>query len=51
MKSSETVRNISNSVLLSYVYFNPIFRATRIVRKKLKRQLGVKTRWVRLRTL
>ena len=51
MKASASVRSISNSALLSYVYFNPIFRATRIVRKKLKRHLSGKVHWARLRTL
>ena len=50
MRSIATIRTISNSALLSYVYFNPIFRATRMVRKRLKRELGVKVRWPRLRT-
>lgn len=49
MKSSPSVRSISNSTLLSYVYFNPIFRASRAVRKKLKRHLTHKTSWPRLR--
>ena len=49
MKSSPSVRTISNSALLSYVYFNPIFRATRVVRKKLKRHLAPKASWARLR--
>jgi len=49
MRSSESVRSISNSALLSYIYFNPIFRATRMVRKKLRRQLMHKTRWPRLK--
>jgi hypothetical protein len=53
MKSAAAVRTISSSALLSYVYFNPIFQATRMVRKKLRRQLGGsrKVRWTRLRTL
>ena len=52
MRSVSAVRSISNSALLSYVYFNPIFRATRMVRKKLRRQLGShKVHWARLRTL
>ena len=52
MKTADHVRAISNSTLLSYVYFNPIFRATRLVRKKLRRQLASpKVRWARLKTL
>ena len=51
MRSAAPVRSISNSALLSYVYFNPIFRATRLVRKKLKRHLAGKVHWARLRTL
>lgn len=50
MKSASSVRTINNSALLSYVYFNPIFRATRVVRKKLKRHLSSKVHWARLRT-
>ena len=50
MKSSPSVRTISNSALLSYVYFNPIFRATRVVRKRLKRHLTHKVQWARLHT-
>jgi hypothetical protein len=50
MKSVAVIRSISNSALLSYVYFNPIFRATRMVRKRLKRQLAGKARWARFRT-
>ena len=50
MKHSSSVRTITNSALLSYVYFNPIFRATRAVRKKLKRHLIPKVSWARLRT-
>ena len=49
MKSTEAVKSISNSTLLSYIYFNPIFRATRMVRKKLQRQLASKGRWTRLK--
>ena len=49
MKSLTQIRTISNSALLSYVYFNPIFRATRLVRKKLKRHLAGKARFERLR--
>jgi hypothetical protein len=49
MKSVAQVRSISNSALLSYVYFNPIFRATRVVRKKLKRHMSVRMRMDRLR--
>ena len=52
MKSAASIRTITDSALLSYVYFNPIFRATRIVRRKLRRQLtGHKVRWARLKTL
>ena len=52
MKSAIAIRTITNSSLLSYVYFNPIFRATRLVRKKLRRQLGgQKIHWARLKTL
>ena len=51
MRSAVSVRSISNSALLSYVYFNPIFRATRLVRKKLKRHLTGKVQWARLRPL
>jgi hypothetical protein len=51
MKSSAAVRTISNSTLLSYIYFNPIFRASRAVRKKLRRQIsGQKVSWARLKT-
>jgi hypothetical protein len=50
MKSAASVRTITNSSLLSYIYFNPIFRASRVVRKKLRRQLtGQKVRWNRLK--
>ena len=51
MRSTAAVRTITNSSLLSYIYFNPIFRASRLVRKKLRRQLGMKVRWARLKTL
>ena len=51
MKSAAAVRTIASSPLLSYIYFNPIFRASRVVRKKLRRQLGVKVSWARLKTL
>ena len=52
MKPATAVRTITNSPLLSYIYFNPIFRASRLVRKKLRRQLGAKSlSWARLKTL
>ena len=50
MKSSSSVRTISSSALLSYVCFNPIFRATRVMRKRLKRHLSDKVLGARLRT-
>jgi hypothetical protein len=51
MKTAATaVRTIASSPLLSYIYFNPIFRASRLVRRKLRRQLGVKVQWARLKT-
>lgn len=34
----KTALAIRNSPLLSYVYFNPLFRASRTVRRKLRRQ-------------
>jgi hypothetical protein len=49
MKSASKVRTITNSTLLSYVYFNPIFQASRVVRKKLRRKLGMKIDLARLR--
>ena len=50
MKSTETVRTITRSPLLSYIYFNPIFQASRVVRRKLRHKLGTKARWPRLKT-
>jgi hypothetical protein len=44
MKPSVGLKKITDSPLLSYVYFNPLFRATRNVRKKLRRYLGAKSR-------
>jgi len=49
MRPTYTVRAISSSPLLSYIYFNPIFRASRLVRRKLHRKLGEKMRYTRLR--
>jgi hypothetical protein len=34
----KTALAIRNSPLLSYVYFNPLFRASRSIRRKLRRQ-------------
>ncbi len=50
MKSPASVRTITNSSLLSYIYFNPIFQASRVVRKKLRRRFGSQSRWSRLKT-
>lgn len=50
MKSAAAVRTITNSTLLSYIYFNPIFQASRVVRKKLRRRLSPSSRWGRLKT-
>jgi len=50
MKSAAGVRAITNSALLSYIYFNPIFQASRVVRKKLRRRIGANARWTRLKT-
>ena len=50
MKSAAPVRSITNSTLLSYIYFNPIFQASRVVRKKLRRRLSAHSRWTRLKT-
>ena len=50
MKSSSPVKAIASSPLLSYIYFNPIFQASRMVRKKLRRKLGTRVRFARLRT-
>ena len=50
MKSTASVRTITNSTLLSYIYFNPIFQASRVVRKKLRRRLSSQARWTRLKT-
>ncbi len=49
MKSAASVRMITNSTLLSYIYFNPIFQASRVVRKKLRRRLGSSQRFARLK--
>jgi hypothetical protein len=50
MKSASKIRTITNSTLLSYIYFNPIFQASRVVRKKLRRKLGAKIDFTRFRT-
>lgn len=50
MKSAAPVRTITNSTLLSYIYFNPIFHASRLMRKKLKRRLTSSVRWARPKT-
>lgn len=50
MKSNSAVRNISQSALLSYVCFNPLFRATRLMRKRMRRNTSSKLRYARLHT-
>jgi hypothetical protein len=50
MKSAAPVRTIANSTLLSYIYFNPIFQASRLVRKKLRRRFSSSSRLSRLKT-
>lgn len=37
-------KNVTSSSLLSYVYFNPIFKASRNVRRKIRKYLGAKVR-------
>jgi len=44
MRSAKSIRDIAESSLLSYVYFNPLFRATRSVRKKIRRYMNGKSR-------
>jgi hypothetical protein len=42
MKSALAIRN---STLLSYVYFNPLFRASRSVRRKLRKYLHIHSKY------
>lgn len=49
MKSAGSVRAIISSPLLSYVYFNPIFQASRLVRKKLRKKLSIRPQHHHLR--
>ena len=44
MRSSAVVKQVADSPFLSYVYFNPLFRATRTMRKKLRRYMNGKMR-------
>ncbi len=50
MKSVKGIKQVTDSPFLSYVYFNPLFRATRNVRKKLRRYMnGAKDRLIQAR--
>ncbi len=47
MKSPRLLRN--NPDVLSYVCFNPIYRASRAMRKKFRYHVMSKARWVRVK--
>lgn len=49
MKSPRLLRN--NTAVLSYVCFNPLFRATRKVQKKLRKHMISRVRWVSVKAL